>query len=350
MNNCRTKGNAAIAQPSISRLHGGQSKTCQLAFHSSGRTSHHEVSQKQLALYKVVNLLHDNVAIWTMVRNENFFLRLWVEYYSKFVPRRNLFILVDGADSEVPDNLEGCTLIVLPQDDPSPGWDQRRWEFLSSFASSLTLRYDVVIGGDVDEVITVDPEVGQDPIQFILEDTTADVIAPFAIDLIHRIDLEDDFDPSRGVLEQRSFGRINTLYSKPCIIRKPVTWSLGQHFSSNPGRELSDKLFLFHLKYLDHGMLIERQRERLQQISNANSQMVNGVAGRGWYRTLDQISNELKVFVDAGPPRDVDMSFRHIHKKLRETWAFDKDEGLWRHATIRRSWTFPIPDRFKTLF
>ncbi|WP_170324490.1 hypothetical protein [Ruegeria arenilitoris] len=285
-----------------------------------------------------------------MVRNENFFLRLWVDYYSRFVPRQNLFILVDGADSELPDNLEGCTVIVLPQDDPSPGWDQRRWNFLSSFAGSLTLRYNVVIGGDVDELVALDPEIGSDPIRYILEETTADVIAPFAIDLVHRTDLEDAFDPSRGILEQRSFGRINTLYSKPCILRKPVTWSLGQHFSSNPDRVLSDKLFLFHLKYLDNGMLIERQQERLQQISNPDAKMVDGVAGRGWYRTLDQISDELKVFADAGPPRQVDLSFPHIHKKLRETWAFDKQEGLWRHATIRRSWTFPIPERFKALF
>ena len=293
--------------------------------------------------------MNNNVAVWTMIRNEDYFLKLWISYYGQFVPRENMFIIVDGADSTLPDGLEGCQIITFPKGKVAPGWDKRRWEFLSHFASALTARFDLVVGGDVDELIVLDPQFGDDPFAHILADTTAPVISPFAIELVHRVDLEAPLDQSRPILAQRAFGRINMWYSKPCIIRAPIRWSLGQHFSTHPELHLSQKLFLFHLRYLDHDMLLRRQKLRMAHVSDADGAVVSGVAGVGWQQEASEISDFLHSFVTHGPPVETNFAFGPLRKRMYRGWEKGRG-GFWKHARVHRMTTYRIPERFRTAF
>lgn len=293
--------------------------------------------------------MNNNVAVWTMIRNEDYFLKLWISYYGQFVPRENMFIIVDGADSTLPDGLEGCQIITFPKGKVGPGWDKRRWEFLSHFASALTARFDLVVGGDVDELIVLDPQFGEDPFAHILADTTAPVISPFAIELVHRVDLEAPLDQSRPILAQRAFGRINMWYSKPCIIRAPIRWSLGQHFSTHPELHLSQKLFLFHLRYLDHDMLLRRQKLRMAHVSDADGAVVSGVAGVGWQQEASEISDFLHSFVTHGPPVETNFAFGPLRKRMYRGWEKGRG-GFWKHARVHRMTTYRIPERFRTAF
>ncbi len=290
-----------------------------------------------------------DAAIWTMIRNEDFFLRTWVDYYSRFVPRENLFILVDGHDSFLPDSVQGCQIITFPRSDPKPGWDNQRWTFLSHFASSLTTRFELVIGGDVDELIVLDPTYGNDPLQYLLNETDAPVISPFAIEIVHRVDLEKKLDTSKKILSQRSFGRINTWYCKPSIIRIPIRWGLGQHFSDHPVLHLSDALYNFHLRYVDHDMLVERQEKRFQHVTDSENSLLRGVAGVGWHSDGNDISSYLKSFVEHGPPKQGNFAFRPLRRKMKKDWHLAKS-GLWRHARVHRMTTHVIPERFNGTF
>ncbi|WP_348539118.1 glycosyltransferase family 2 protein [Ruegeria sp. R8_1] len=285
-----------------------------------------------------------------MVRNDEFFLKLWVDYYARFVPRQNLYILVDGDDSALPDTLQGCQVITFPQNQPSRGWDRKRWNFLSQFASSLTYRFDVVIGGDVDELIVLDPLVGNDPVQYILQQTNAQVISPFAIEVVQRVDLEPALDAQRPILEQRRYGRTNAFYCKPCITRAPISWSLGQHYSNHPRLNLSSDLFLFHLRFFDRDTLLERQKQRYLHITNDNSDIVQGVAGAGWAQSVEQVSAELQSFADYGPPETNDFSFEHLRKQIKKKWRFEEKRQIWKHAKFSGQSTFVIPERFSSVF
>jgi len=284
-----------------------------------------------------------------MVRNEDFFLRLWVKYYTQFVPRENMFILVDGPESALPDGLEGCQIITFPQGAVGPGWDVRRWNFLSQFASALTTRFDLVVGGDVDEIIVLDPQVGDDPFAHVLCETTAPVISPFAIEVVHRVDLEGELDQSRPVLAQRAFGRVNMWYSKPCIIRTPVQWGLGQHFSTHPELHLSPTLYNFHLRFVDYDMLMHRQESRVAHVSNADGKVVKGVAGAGWQQETSDVGDFLHSFVTHGPPQESNFAFGPLRRRMYRAWAQGRG-GYWRHARVHRMTTYRIPKRFRTAF
>ena len=104
----------------------------------------------------------------TMVRNDEFFLRKWVAYYSAQIGAANLYVYFDGEDQVVPDFCEGINVCVRER---VPGQvaaaDRGRIDFLSSQASELLKNYDMVIGTDVDEFLVVDPQLGVSLSEFL---------------------------------------------------------------------------------------------------------------------------------------------------------------------------------------
>ena len=74
----------------------------------------------------------------TMVRNDNFFLKKWVEYYGNQLGRENLRVYFDGEDQAVPDFCAGVYTELKPR---IPGMvvkaEKERLGFLSQKASSL---------------------------------------------------------------------------------------------------------------------------------------------------------------------------------------------------------------------
>lgn len=285
-----------------------------------------------------------------MVRDEVFFLQKWIDYYSRFVPRENLYILVDGPDSTLPEDTQGCQIITFPKSQPGRHWDRSRWRFLSQFAGALTHRFDVVIGGDVDELIALDPDLGGDPIAYIAEQTTEDVISPFAIEIVHRVDLETPLAPTHPILDQRSFGRPNAFYCKPCIIRVPVQWSLGQHYSDYPRLHVSDALFLFHLRFVDRDILLDRQKQRHAHVTDIDSNLIDNAAGAGWAKSVDDIDDQLLEFAQAGPPKADDFLFESHRSRMYRRWRYENKRSVWKHAKFSETETLVIPERFKSLF
>jgi hypothetical protein len=93
----------------------------------------------------------------TMVRNDEFYLRKWVEYYGRELGRENLYIYFDGVDQTVPAFCEGTHVVVCEklQGNVAQG-DKRRIRFLSQRAAELFKDYDLVIGTDADEILVVD--------------------------------------------------------------------------------------------------------------------------------------------------------------------------------------------------
>ena len=290
------------------------------------------------------------IAFATMVGDEPFFLPVWINYYARFVPKEQLFILVDGAHRILPAQAQGCQILTLPHVLPGPGWDRVRWEMISAFTTMLLGRFDVVVFNDVDEIIVADPDCGAGLGDLIGRARDVGVISPFAIEVLHRLDLEPDaLHAAAPILSQRRFGRINASYCKPCIIARPVKFSLGGHYSDFPALHLDPHLFLFHLRFADHAMLLARQANR-QGLMAAGNKAAEGIAGSGWSKGAVAMDEFLHSFVDAGPPIDSDFSFGWQRAKIAKSWIYDAENGIWRHDRLHNRKTYTIPPRFAGLF
>ena len=101
------------------------------------------------------------IAALTMLRNDEVFLRKWVDYYGAQLGRENLYVWFDGLDQRVPDFCDGVNVEVVAHIEGNVReGDRGRIAFLSAKAAELFFRYDLVIGTDVDEFLVVDPALG----------------------------------------------------------------------------------------------------------------------------------------------------------------------------------------------
>lgn len=291
-----------------------------------------------------------NTAFVTMVRDDHKFLRIWVEYYARHVPRTHLFILLDGLDQVLPDFAAGCQSVILPQLSPGPGWDMRRWELLADFNKALLCRFDVVVLNDVDEIIVADPASGTDLMRAIGRACDVGVVSPFAVEVVHRTDFQPaSIELAKPILRQRPHVRVNEIYAKPCISAVPVRWNLGGHRSDFPTLNLDPCLFLFHLRFMDRDMLLDRQRTRLA-IMKSSRQGQAIVAGSGWAKSLEEIDGFLLSLQAAGAPIESDFTFGPSRRRIRAGWSRDEPTGLWRVGRVyERHRTYLVPERFRDL-
>ena len=289
------------------------------------------------------------IAFATMVGEEPFFLPLWIDYYARFVPKSQLFILVDGPQRSLPPQVQGCQVIVLPHVTPGPGWDRARWQMISSFTATLLHRFDVVAFNDVDEILLADP-AGADLLTLIARAQQVGVISPFALELLHRTDLEPlALHADAPILSQRRFARINASYCKPCVTARPVNWSIGGHYSDFPTLNLDPNLYLLHLRFADRDMLLDRQNAR-QALMTPTAAGAEVVAGAGWSKGAKEMEHFLQSFIEAGPPIEGDFSFDWQRKRIAKSWAIDAEAGIWRHDRLHNRKTYTIPPRFAALF
>ncbi|MBO7068152.1 MAG: glycosyltransferase family 2 protein [Bacteroidaceae bacterium] len=195
-----------------------------------------------------------------MVRNDDFFLRKWVEYYGRELGKENLYIYYDGEDQVVGNFCQGTNSFV----NPKIGWqvveaEKGRLKFLSEKAAELFAKgYDLVIGVDADEYIVVDPKLGVGLREFLSRHTIDVSLSPLGLDFGQKLDEEGDLSHEEEFLVQRHYALIGTRYTKPSIIAKPCRWGSGFHRVKGHNFHIAPDLYLLHFGYADRKILEER--------------------------------------------------------------------------------------------
>ena len=166
-----------------------------------------------------------------MVRNDDFFLRKWVEYYGRELGKENLYIYYDGEDQAVADICQGTNVSLHPKiGNHVIAAEKGRLRFLSERAAELFARgYEVVIGVDADEYIVVDPKLGIGLREYFSRHKIDVCLSPLGLDFGQKLGEEDDLSFGQTFLSQRHYAQIGTRYTKASIIAKPCQWGSGFH-------------------------------------------------------------------------------------------------------------------------
>ncbi len=201
----------------------------------------------------------------TMVKDEELFLEQWANHYIRELPDCGIMIVDHGSKVPVVETIARLGLSGRVSVIAMPGFpfdDQTKSAILSSLAGAALCGYETVITSDVDEILIPMPSTAATPLADLLDGETATFVAPTGVEFIHNADLEEDFDFSRPLLEQRRFVRFHSAYSKPAIWRSnSATFGSGQHHLSEP-YEFTSKIALAHLKYVDVKASRNRQAQR----------------------------------------------------------------------------------------
>lgn len=275
------------------------------------------------------------IAAITMVRDDDFFLKKWVEYYGKELGRENLYILFDGEDQRVPDFCAGAhTYIHKRLCNQIVEGERMRLGLLSDKAEELLDKqgYDIVIGVDCDEFIIVDPKLKKGLAEFLSEQKINYTISPLGIDIGQHLEKESEIDGSKNFLEQREFGFLDTRYTKGSIIAKPVRWGRGFHRVKGHNFHICPDLFLFHFGCID----IKRMRERF-----LNPDRIGGKSTRHFNKRTRTIS-----IVTSKEARDFDCWTKIARKMqtfIRPIYSWNKPAMLGQKIVV------DIPARFRKI-
>lgn len=269
-----------------------------------------------------------------MVRDDDFFLHKWVEYYGRELGRENLFILFDGEDQTVPDFCSDLhTRVHVRQSSNIVKGDHERIGLISEKTRELFAEgYDIVIGVDCDEFIVADPSTGMSLQEFISTREIGISVSPLGIDMGQNLDCENEINPDSKFLEQRHYGYLSTRYTKASVLGRPEKWGSGFHRVMRHNFHICPDLYLFHFGCLD----MQRMRERFM-----NPQRVDNT----WERHFSKRAKTLSI-VTAHPARDFDRwtdIARRLQTIIRPVYAWNKPAMLGLTLVVE------IPERFRDI-
>lgn len=271
------------------------------------------------------------IAALTMVRNDDFYLRKWVEYYGAQLGKENLYIYFDGTDQNVPKFCESVSTELIEKLGSNVVENDRlRVAFLSQKAAALFAGgYDLVIGTDADEYIVVDPSLNLTLPEYLDRAEIRDSLSPLGLDVGQKIGEETGIREDIPFLLQRHYAQIGTRYTKASIIARPMDWGAGFHRVKGHNFHIAKDLYLLHMGYFDMGRIQARfsDKSRLEQ---------------GWERHLKKRSRTIRCATEL-PARDFDRwtAFaRCCQTVVRPPYAWNKPAMFELKIVVR------IPERF----
>ena len=274
------------------------------------------------------------IAALTMVRNDEFYLRKWVEYYGTQLGKEHLYIFFDGTDQQIPPFCEGTHAMAIPKVGTDVvSNDKGRVAVMSEKAAELFANgYDLVIGTDADEFVVVDPKLGQSLPEYLSNCEIGVSLSPLGLDFGQKLGEEGDIEGSRPFLQQRHYAQIGTRYTKCSVIAQPCEWGSGFHRIKGRNFHIGRDLYLLHFGYFD----MRRLQERFQDADRLKL---------GWEAHMRKRARTIRYCTDL-PARDFERwtRFARICQTLcRPPYALNKPAMLELKIVVR------IPERFRDL-
>jgi hypothetical protein len=195
-------------------------------------------------------------AALTIVHNEPVFFPVWLGYYSRFFAADDIYVL-DHETSDGSTVRDGYVRIPVTHETVDHTWMVRTIE---EHQHELLDRYDVVLVTDVDEIVAPDPEFGT--LGNYIDGFEEEFVNCLGYELIHLVDREGPYDPSRKVLDQRGYWFANDVYDKPALATEPMRWQPGFHRREDGRWRLDPDPYMIHLHRMDYEICLARHHYR----------------------------------------------------------------------------------------
>ncbi|WP_299559489.1 glycosyltransferase family 2 protein [uncultured Sulfitobacter sp.] len=283
------------------------------------------------------------VAAVTMVRDDAFFLDAWLKHYGATLGRRNCYVINHGYGDGVAEMAAGCNIIGIPGD-PHQSFDVKRWGLLNGLLVGLRKYYKHVIVGDVDELVIVDPAYGKNLLQYLEDMPEKRVLTPLGLEIIHRVDLEQEAIADH-IVGPRRYVRPAPHYSKPCIVSAASKLSRGGHFAQYPKLHTPPELYLFHLKFCDFHHYAAAMDRRNAVTEEVGAEVKEASIGRHWFaEARGEDRAVFDAFADLTLEEDFDL--RVIRKRMQRSFRPRGETGFYEFNRPEYTTQYKLPERF----
>jgi hypothetical protein len=277
-------------------------------------------------------------AVVTMTYNEPLILPRWIQYYGQQFGHSNLFILDHGSTEPVRKIADDCNYILIER---WPKLDEfKRRDMMEDFTGFLLRDWDQVIISDTDEFLTPsDPKVS---LSEALSENKSSALWATGLNLVHRENVEADFNPTEPILRQRKFFQLVASESKPLVVREKVRWTPGFHYCNIEPNFGS--LLLVHLKLFDKELALARHA------INQKIQFTHESHGTHWHESMEQVTERFEWFANATVEPLTAQAIKGWNSALLEKCWRDQS-GIWRFPLeIQSSTLFERPNDFLIIF
>ncbi|MGH1424593.1 MAG: glycosyltransferase family 2 protein [Pseudooceanicola sp.] len=284
----------------------------------------------------------------TMLRDDLFFLEIWLRHYGGMLGRENCYVIAHGREPDVLKMAEGCNIIGLPGEHHK-NFDMKRWRLLNNLVNGLNSYYKHVIVGDVDELVVIDPSAGKSLLDWLEDAPERRVFTPLGLEVLHQVDVEDEAITDH-VLGPRRHVRVATHYSKPCVISTGTKIARGGHFAQFDKLFTPDVLFMFHLKFVDFGAYcaVMDRRNAVTEAVQVDS-FKDASIGRHWFaEARGEDRAVFEAFADI--PMQPEFDMRPIRKAMQRSWKARGATGFWEFDRPDYNQMYVLPDRFVGAF
>lgn len=286
------------------------------------------------------------LAAVTMLRDDLFYLDIWLAHYGEMFGRENCYIVNHGHNPEVAERAKGCNIIGIPGFHHK-NFDMKRWRLLNNIVQGLNAYHDHIIVGDVDELVVLDPQLGTLP-AFLAKQKPRQVITPLGLEVIHRLDLEPEPIADK-VLGPRMHVRLAPHYSKPCIISVGEKIARGGHYTKYGKINSPEGLFLFHLKYCDFDEYARGMDRRNAVTAAIGSSKKDASVGGHWFS--DARGEDREVFARLGAYEMQDgFDVSPYRQVMIDSFKPRGDTGFYEFDRPEYELQFKLPERFKGAF
>ncbi|MEI4235291.1 hypothetical protein [Roseovarius sp. D22-M7] len=198
----------------------------------------------------------------TMVVDEGDFLKIWLDYWRRYLPDECLHVICHGENPELESLARGVRFENIARNAPYPEMENDRWKMLADKVSALTRDGFTVVYTDVDEILIADPRHTGSVVDKLMR-VDVPVAHTLGLEVIHRTDkAPEPISLDMPILRQRQYFRTTSFYSKPCIVTAPVRWGRGGHFADAEKLYFIRGLYTVHLRFFEMNQFRERARAR----------------------------------------------------------------------------------------
>ncbi|SEQ63701.1 glycosyltransferase family 2 protein [Thalassovita taeanensis] len=292
------------------------------------------------------------LAFVTMVWRDYWLLDKWVRHNAQYVDRRSLYVINHGGDPRVEEIAAGCNIINIPRDEVTVDLTRRRWDLLGGLTNGLLGFYGWVICTDVDELIVYAGTDGTllDHLANSTAETTA--LSPVGLNLIPT----GEGDVNDGVLNLHHNAMLSAKYTKPCIARSRVVYTIGGHGLVRGKFTIDPQILLFHLHYVtpDYADRMAQRKDIVAESVERNETAADpvSVGKRFWinWSNPEMIrEKELSIFAQASE-LPVEQGFDHAAELLRAAVRHTDKKMVVDHAVMNKSpQRVTVPERLRDL-
>jgi hypothetical protein len=200
-------------------------------------------------------------AIFTIVKNENYFLPIWIKHYKKYFDESDMYVLDHQSNDGSTDNL---SVNVVPVINELAFDHQWLVDTVQNFQKDLLEKYECVVFAESDELLYSTEKPLNEVIGELINNPSQDFITCQGYEVIE-MKGEISLTPEDEIFKNRNYWFKTTNYEKTLISKIPLNWCWGFHYANGKPKLFTNGVFMAHLHRVDFEMMLKRHEERAKK-------------------------------------------------------------------------------------